>query len=747
MTYYVTFSRAGQAIPYETAYQRQAGLYAPGELVPMGGNLEILPGNLCGTGNITLNRPPRDSLGQRMRPTDWVRVYLGDSDQPLYLGEVSSESWWDAGGEVKLTSLKERVSRCAWRSNVEGSTVQLYKASFKAFVTEALTRCVLPPGITIGDIPDEDVTLQALRLFEQIGDTLQATLPALRGATWGVNALGQVVVHRLSSVLTHRFPRGRSDTPPGSLQKYANCVRFGYKAPAGIEAWFELKLTPEIEKHGEAWTVETLTSNVRPTLENPWKNDLIQVGWGQTFYSPIPPSPYRDEPWPYHQPDLIREDLRLRKVFETAQYVSHPAMNPDWTGKLADGITAFDDVVLSADELPILTPGEERIQLDGLRLDYPTSSQEHIRTRANLILQSALPAGVRLVVRNRDTGAQHSKAYTPGEFLTTEPHDTQLKPSLTNYPAQVLVGTGDTYTGAGASPYGTEHPKAVFWGQYEYEVFYDPDDLAAYHAANGHYPNGFLLRIVFPEDQYYSEIRDFRLTACSRADPTRRGWVAHMWAAATYTGGPYLLKIVVGPLDGGLYSRPKRMIASSFAQVRFAQPRQWLGGDAITTDATVSSVDMVLPDGSLVPFTRMTAENGRVTWGLAQAGEFTSAILRLSGDPRGIGFFTVSIVDTASLLGYAAGLLRYRAEPVRSWVGHYYSLERIEASGMARFEYYDTDVDLDVVRVAYDLTAGRVAVEAGTPQALDDAEALSGVVDGIERIQRYSRQLPTAGGT
>ena len=310
LTYYVTFSRAGAAWPYARANQRAAGEYKSGELAALGGNLEILPGNLCGSGNLKLSAVPERN-GSRMAPGDWVRVFLSDSDVPIYLGEVGQEPWEEGKGEVKLLSLKDRVASAAWRSDVDtdGTTVLPLKARFKAYLQAVLARAVLPPGITVGSIADVNAVLGALTLFELVGDALQAALPAAAGATWGVNALGEIVVHQLTDTLTHRFPRTRSDRPPGTRDGYKNCARFEYARPDGVRAFFEYKAALEVAAFGEAWLPESLPASVTTTQNNPYSGTSVDL------------NVLLDHP---DNPTLIANVHGLQT-----------ALTPSWTGHLA----------------------------------------------------------------------------------------------------------------------------------------------------------------------------------------------------------------------------------------------------------------------------------------------------------------------------------------------------------------------------------------------------------------------------
>ncbi|EYB68937.1 hypothetical protein DEIPH_ctg013orf0045 [Deinococcus phoenicis] len=638
--YRVTFSRPGAALPYEIAYWRGAGFHALAELVPLGGTLEVLPGNLSGSGHLTLNRVP-DRGGQRLRPGDWVRVYLGDAAAAVYLGEVASAPWEEGQGDVQLTPLKDRVAKAAWRGDLapDGKTVLPFRAKFRPYLQGVLARAVLPPGVTVGEIPEVNATLQALTLFEQVGDTLAAALPALSGGTWGVNAAAQVKVHQLTDALTHRFTREVSDRPAAKVGDYANCVRFEYARPDATRAFFELRLPLEIALFGEAWAEETLPASVTTTQTNPYAGTLqgVQLTLGTT----------------------------QAPGWTTPQYLNQPATSPVWAGKLADGVNTS---LAWGTARQLRQLGEEAVTVlvsSGITTPYIT------RPLPGLALETV-------------KGGVVSSVY--------------VSPNDDRYPGWVaLASNSGTFT-----------------------LRYTAASVTAFRNATGRLPEGFDIR-------FSGENVQVELTAAPTADPVRTvrltAPVALVPGTASYPRyAPTITPLTVQP----------------GASMTFPISYQWRSGDTVNTNAAVTGVTAVLntTPATMQPLTRLVddPDTGRRRWALP--ADFQLSGLQLAGDPAQIGWIGINLTDEAGLAAYAYGLLRWRTDVVRSWVGRYPDLRPLEVSGMARFDTPQGDTDLQVTRGVYDLTSLRSSIEAGTPQALDDAEALGNAFLSVERTLR-----------
>ncbi|WP_161883843.1 hypothetical protein [Deinococcus alpinitundrae] len=658
LTYYVTFSRAGAAWPYRTAYQRAAGEYKPGELAVLGGNLEILPGNLCGSGNLKLSAVPERG-SSRMAPGDWVRVHLSDSDVPIYLGEVGQEPWEIGGGEVKLLSLKDRVGDAAWHSDVaaDGTTVLPLKDRFKPYLQAVLARAVLPPGITVGSIADVNAVLNALTLFETVGDSFAAALPAAAGATWGVNPLAEIVVHQLTDTLTHRFPRTRSDRPPGTHDGYKNCVRFEYARPDSVRAFFEYKATLEIAVFGEAWLPESLPASVTTTQNNPYAGTSVDINI---------PVIHPDEP-----------------TFNLNLHTTNTALTPNWTGHLGDGLG--------------IGPGTLAVN-QGAGLQLTQNQQETVR-----------------ITQTASTG---SKGNIEGVVSYTPSGGTAKVIDL-EYQIDGGAWTTIPYVPNSVRQFNLTGSTAL--------LRYVQADVDAYITATGHRPVAFDFAVQLP-------------------GPSLKVYLPAVSATSSTGGLPAMGQVLAtaGTASAGITPYQVRPLSAPMT-VRVGLPGVyvWRAGDTVTTDVNVTGV--VLKDlTTAVTLTRKDDVDGpdpahpevgrRRIWATPQ--DITASQVIVTGDPNQIRWVGAAIADQAALIAYAYGLLRYKMQPVRSWVGKYKTLRRLEVSGIARFDTAHGDVDLDVTRGVYDLDTLTVSIEAGTPQPLDDTEALDLGFQSVERILR-----------
>lgn len=641
LTYYVTFSCAGAAWPYVRAVQRGAGEYRPGELACLGGQLELLPGNLCGAGSLKLSAVPERG-GSRMAPGDWVRVYLSDSDVPIYLGEVGQEPWEIGGGEVKLLSLKDRMAAAAWRSDVDadGLTVLPLKDRFRPYLQAVLARAVLPPGITVGSIADVNATLKALTLFELVGDAFAAALPAAAGATWGVNALGEIVVHQLTDTLTHRFPRTRSDRPPGTRDGYRNCARFEYARPDGVRAFFEYKATLEVAAFGEAWLPESLPASVTTTQNNPYAGTTVDL------------NVLLDHP---DNPTLIANVHGLQTT-----------LTPSWTGHLADGLSLDPAVLQGPGYQPITNQGEAGniAVATGTAFSY------------TVLLDNA-PAGLSIEYR---------------------------------------VGSGSWTTLTSSKTFAGDSTQTAEWHYVQDSAY------SSYAAAHGGLqPPGFNV-FVAADPANYARLT-VNLPGVSVAQPSFRT-LFKARPVPTDPPGSYQ-QFIIAPFN---VTRTRVGLPGVYV---------WRAGDTVTTDANVTAVVLQDPTtGAEVNVTLIRKDDvdGRRVWSTPQ--DITASTIVVTGPPASVGWIGAAIADQGALIAYAYGLLRYKMQPVRSWVGKYKTLRCLEVSGIARFDTARGDVDLDVTRGVYDLDTLTASIEAGTPQPLDDTEALDLGFQSVERILR-----------
>ena len=330
----ITISRPG-ALPHQSV--RAKVQYRAGQLaaVAEGSSFELLRGNLPGTATLKFSAPPD------VQPGDWVRVYLDgdvcnpgqDDDHPHYLGEVLNEVWEAGVGDLALRGLTERVRKAAWRGPTVNGTVGLLTGLLRPYLLDVLARSALGP-VTVGSVPESPVGFRSVTPFEVLGTTLDTVLPALPGGVAGVDARAQFQVQEAYDDVTMRFPRTRSERPPGRVDSYANCVRFKYTRPSGAEAVFELRLTLEVAHYGqEAWAEESLPASVTTTLTNP--------------YAALPVRVYSYLTYPGDNPGLT-----------VGRDVSLMAMAPTWTGHLGDGV-AWDMGVLSGSTLQLRATGQD----------------------------------------------------------------------------------------------------------------------------------------------------------------------------------------------------------------------------------------------------------------------------------------------------------------------------------------------------------------------------------------------------
>jgi len=153
-----------------------------------------------------------------------------------------------------------------------------------------------------------------------------------------------------------------------------------------------------------------------------------------------------------------------------------------------------------------------------------------------------------------------------------------------------------------------------------------------------------------------------------------------------------------------------------------------------TVGLGVTGVKLITATGDIT-LTGATAEGDMTKWTFG-GSDVQVWGFRVLGNPTNIGKIIARLTSTANLAAYGYGLLRYRIPPVRAWTGLIRELRRVPCSGLALFEVAGGDVELDVQRCTYDLTAGTVSVEAGTPLATTDAAALVGKIESIRREVR-----------
>lgn len=264
MTVRAAFFKPGEPLPYAQVY-RPVTPPASGVPVILGGTLDLTRPGFSASGSLELSAPLAFEDG------DWVRVWLSpERPDPDYLGEITSEAWDEGQGTVTLRGLTELLNTCRWVGRAEGD--------FPTFFRAVLTQATLPTGLSVGVLPAISARFKADVPHELLGDTIQAISPALGDHTIGVNNRAEIVCWSPVPDVTHRFVQGQSETPPGDLTNYANCVRFGFELPSGDTGWFEGRDVPEVERRRrEVWTVEQLTARELGLPDEPLKGTAVEV--------------------------------------------------------------------------------------------------------------------------------------------------------------------------------------------------------------------------------------------------------------------------------------------------------------------------------------------------------------------------------------------------------------------------------------------------------------------------------------
>ncbi|GAA5514764.1 hypothetical protein Dcar01_03525 [Deinococcus carri] len=645
----ITISRPG-ALPHAT--YRAKTRYRDGQVafLPAGSTFEILRGNLCGAGTLRFSAPPD------FAPRDWVRVYLagdlclpGDpADNPRYLGEAVNEPWEAGEGDITCQALTDRIRKAAWHGDLVGGVVQPLEDFLRPYLLAVLARCGLGP-VAVGDVPDYRARFRSVNPFELLGDTLDALLPALPGGVAGVDARARLQVVPDSDTVMVRFPRSRSERPPGRVDNYANCVRFKYTKPSGEEAVFEQRLTLEVAVYRqEAWAVESLPASVTTTQLNPYAGQSVRVGSAMTYPG---------------------ENAGLSVYRETRL----DAMNPAWTGHLGDGI-AWDTAVLSGAELQLRAAGQEAYT-------FRTRVQAQLTT-------SPIPAELRLQLVAQDGTTTIYSNTTPGAATWTH-----------------------TMLGASAG----------------IMLRYHPDDLQAYRAAHGAYPTGFDLRAIPP--------------GYSGSTPTTEDRFVMVRAAAAAvepTNVQFVENEYIVPADAyNLRLAAPAMLLPQSASLHLPLYYQWRSGDQVVTDAHVTGVsvyDSLTTARATLTRAEDDPETGRRVWTLPADVRVDG--VTVSGDPAQIGWVGLRLTDEAGLASYAHGLLRNRTQPARVWTGTIRNLDPLDVGGQARFDTPGGDMELDVQKATYHLGERQKTVECGTPWPRDDADALAGAIERVERDVR-----------
>lgn len=660
--YRITFSKPGQP-PYCIIYHRHGGLYGQGEIAPLGGHFEILRGDFCGSGEIQISDKTTD-----MAIGDWVRVYL-DSPEPIYLGFIASELRGKPPYTVALAALTDRISKARWSGMIE--------ATFKDYVLYALGHAVLPPGISIGDVPSNSATLKANTVFELLGDTMQAALPVINGATWGVTAGAKVAVATPSDILTHRFVRTESETPAGNADGYANAVRFPFKTPAGDDQWFEGRIESEISKYGEVWEV---TQSPTPATSQPF-NALLGYASDVTYTLVSGPNfdisatRVRNLKW--------GDALWTGKLLDAAGPIAwqagsdfHPATAEQSELTFPLGGVFYHDGggKISATAEVEIDAGSHTVNTIGQVLDISGPPDTY-----GGFTNSATPGVIIYWVSNNSgtVGGTVSIRYKQPYIDSDSPAGLRLRLPI-SYKARWHDGTEPTY----------DYDKT--WIKREVE--------------EKKYRLTFWAKLGDSPTRLQPDITIYNTTQGTTETHVK-----------TWSVTPYQLDI---PIKPAITLRTGSVIK-------------------IAAEAGASGTLKAFSGASEVTVSAQGQADGTLNFGYSGV-DISIDKLTLTGTLNKLGAISADVFNPESLAAYAYGLLRYRVQPVRSWRGFYNELKHVPAHGMARFDTPDGDIDLDVQRVSYDLNDGKVTVEAGTPMAATDEDAAAEAFEGIRREARMA---------
>ena len=719
--------------PYHIVHP-PTGPVRDGQPVLLGGELTVLRGGFPDAGKLRLSAP------LDLRHMDWVRVWLpGDAeDDPTYLGEVTSEPWRTGAGEVGLRSLTARLRQCRWSGRAEGR--------FREFLERVLTQATLPPGITVGELPDLDATFRADTPFELLGDTLQTIAPALGGWLVGVDATGTIRAVNPGTEVMHRFPQGRADTPGGAGESYANCVRFSFEYPSGDQGWFEGINRQEVvdRRKGEVW-------------------EVVQVGAKELGQ---PQEPYR----------TLGATLTTTLLLGGGQY-----QNLTWTG------TPFGEVSLADLDKPAVT------HLAAVTV-YPADEAARRSLDEYLGAQLTPPAGLRVLAAG---GAEQRNAGLDPAYSAKLGDAARLEVVLhltahTALPPETALVFG---LGAGWQGYADFGNVATHGGSWEpvpgqggcFRFLLPPVSAC---------PAGGAVRIA-----YAPAYRDACLKAGLPLSPITFRGGGRLQVPVTLGADPAFLPLVLDDAGDSTTIQPTALVRGKATPLNLPFPMftarftpaddpvlqgssAALPGGTVLIDLAAplslplgSSLElellpgaaagrvMVLPDlwddtaarrygaenkaghaesvAALAlreqPMTAVTLPPGEAADGWARYRVTSDVTVRrfiLQG-LRNVGRLRIRTPQLDTLTTYASELLRYRAQPAREWTGQLSGVGRVPAGGVAAFEVPGRADDelLDVQRVSYDLTNLKTSVAAGTPLPATDEDAIAGRIERIERTQ------------
>lgn len=762
--------------------------YAPGVAAPpgmiaiTGGQFELLLGGFSGIAEIDVSAPVP------FRPGDWLRVWLNGTDaEPDYLGELTEEPWQAGAGVLRARGLTERLMQCRWKGRASGRVT--------AFLGAVFAQAALPPGVTVGPLQDtltltdgESVTptFQADTPHETLGDTLVSILPALGGWQIGVNNRAEITLASpLRGTLTHRFPIGRSETPPGSLDRYANCLRVPFEYPNGDPGMLEARADHEVDVRGEVWDTAQVTAlEVGAPLE-PHEGEVVTLRAAYTLgglpdhkadvtrtgplaevtFGGVADRPFLNYVDPPSTPDPGAADVLLGRAANSSVFVTFGNATRDAIAATIQGTAGVTFVDFQPGgyfrllvQMPMLagwmpSTALEWLETDGATGDWvrrvggvidPKTVDPNLGDWQTELIRPGLSASVTRLVLPEDWNARMILRYTPAYLAALHAAGYARWPQL-----RLHVG-GNPVINATVDRAGVRTVE-----QFRYSVIVEPPPVVLEPSIQAVFPDGRkdapfrtpirqgILRESYGEADRYDPVTD-GLNA-----RTKTGDVLAVDFAAPLT-------LPVGTSIDFLPDRPDGQVGAVWTLPDLTE-----GQDAERIQRETPGVSF--PDAllraaqtDLYPTGTRLDANGRSRDGwlrFAVRGDFrdrqagrdvkTQVVQRLIlTGLTGVSAVRIRTPDLSHLIVYGAELLRYRTQPVREWRGRYLGHPRLEAYGVAAFEsqWGWADVLLDVQTVVYDLSGHQTIVTAGTPLPATDEDATIG------EIQSIRREIRRAGG-
>lgn len=748
------FFRPGAAEPYATVYA-PVGPPPDGQPCIIGGEITVLRGGFPDQGSLELSAP----IGFRAK--DWVRVWLpGDTeDDPTYTGECRGEPWQTGRGTVELSGIWESFKRLKWTGSAKGD--------FPAFFGAVLSKSDKPAYLPVDPLPAISSVFSSDVPFELLGDTVNAITPALDGYLIGVTARPAVACVDPGIEVTHRFPAEVSDRPPGSTDNYANAVRYSFEYPSGDTGYVEHTDTEEVARAGGLiqWSVEQVTAR--------------EIG--------LPLEPYAERTGTTTRTTMPGGLMELRSEAQLS-------------GKLFGNVTQVDVVAPSVTALPPVTyPAGGSGQADAERARVEESLRGLITFQQGVWQRSAQSFGSKIASQdvwwlNGAFVVNLTLTTLPGKGINdtlrwgvvadagnvqwlskdspnsgynriwTESGTWELVPGETGvYRLLIDPNHVDNFTGSQA---------ATFVLAYE-PAFLDAARAAGVKVRPIEWRGGGRLTIWGPLDRIVTQLQGDQTAiqpALLLGGQMYRPRISFPMFSGAYpvTHDP-AQKIAETPgVSGSVLYAPNAPLELEFGSSVEVEllPGGTVGGawvlhdlDTAAAQSEALKMGTGYPDGvaAAAAKARPTMHTVLTPAEKTPDGWARFAVRRPDswngqGDPppamtlkhllltgaTQVGRVRIKTPALEGLLGYGARLLRYKARPMRDWVGQHRDLKRYPALGTAAFQVPGQADDelLDVQKVTYDLGAGRVFVQAGSPVPADDVDAVGTTFDSIRRTIR-----------